>query len=359
MGQKTPLYEAHVAAGARMVDFGGWDMPLNYGSQLTEHEAVRSASGVFDVSHMTVVDVSGADAEAYMRTVFANDVARLRKPGRALYGCLLNEAGGIVDDLIVYRCGDADFRLVVNAATRDKDLGWLAECAANVDVAILERADLAMLAVQGPDARSIAADLIEIPDLMSVRRFGFERADDVFVARTGYTGEDGFEIIVPEDVVGHLWQQLLAADVAPCGLGARDSLRLEAGLGLYGSDMTDATHPYECNLGWTVDTSDPDRHFIGRDALAKVGDGERVLTGLVLPSGGVLRAGQRVITDAGDGVITSGGFSPTLKVSVALARTPRGADVSTVRVEIRNKTLNVHVVEPPFVRGGAATFSLS
>ncbi|MEO0579999.1 MAG: hypothetical protein AAFZ58_15030, partial [Pseudomonadota bacterium] len=175
MGQKTPLYEAHVAAGARMVDFGGWDMPLNYGSQLTEHEAVRSASGVFDVSHMTVVDVSGADAEAYMRTVFANDVARLRKPGRALYGCLLNEAGGIVDDLIVYRRGDADFRLVVNAATRDKDLGWLAECAANVDVAILERADLAMLAVQGPDARSIAADLIEIPDLMSVRRFGFER----------------------------------------------------------------------------------------------------------------------------------------------------------------------------------------
>ena len=357
MGHRTPLYEQHVAAGARMVDFGGWDMPLHYGSQLAEHAAVRSACGMFDVSHMTVVDVTGPAARAYLRHVFANDIARLKSPGRALYGCLLNATGGIVDDLIVYWRGDDRYRLVVNAATRDKDLAWLAAQVGDADVTLLERADLAMIAVQGPTARETALDVLGDTGLADVRRFGFGERDDLFVARTGYTGEDGFEMILPDHAAAELWQRLADAGVVPAGLGARDSLRLEAGLGLYGSDMNDETHPYESNLGWTVDRSDPERRFIGRDALEAVGEPARQLTGIVLDGGGVLRAGQRVVTADGDGVITSGGFAPTLRASVGLVRVPAAVSLTAAEVEIRGKRLAVQVVEPPFVRAGKATFT--
>ncbi len=357
MGLHTPLYDQHLAADARLVDFGGWDMPLNYGSQLAEHEAVRTTCGVFDVSHMTVVDVSGAGSRDFLRRIFANDIARIAEPGRALYGCMLTEAGGIIDDLIVYWRGGERYRLIVNAATRDKDLGWLAETSVGSDVEILERADLAMLAVQGPNARNTVAELLPAVDgLLKVRRFGFIETGETFCARTGYTGEDGFEIVLPAEAAAPLWDQLVAAGVAPCGLGARDSLRLEAGLGLYGSDMDETTHPYESNLGWTIDTTDPERQFIGRDAIAGHESPARVLTGLVLAKGGVLRAGQRVLTSAGEGVITSGGFGPTVQQSVALARMPaQGADAQ-VSVDIRGKEKPVQVVAPPFVRGGKATY---
>ena len=357
MGHKTPLYSQHVASKARMVDFGGWDMPLHYGSQLAEHEAVRTASGMFDVSHMTVIDVTGAGARDYLRRVFANDVERLAAPGRALYGCLLNDAGGIVDDLIVYWRGADEYRLVVNAATRDKDLGWLAQHADGSDVALLERRDLAMLAVQGPNARQSVIDVAGSDVLSSVKRFAFAELGSWFVARTGYTGEDGFEIILPDSDAATVWQNLIDAGVTPAGLGARDSLRLEAGLGLYGQDMTDATTPYESNLGWTVDTRDSAREFIGRAALAAKAQPAEVLTGLVMTERGVLRSGQRVVTAAGDGVITSGGFSPTLKHSVALARIPAAAGLAEATVEIRGKHLAVRIVEPPFVRSGKPTFA--
>ncbi|MEM8984628.1 MAG: glycine cleavage system aminomethyltransferase GcvT [Pseudomonadota bacterium] len=355
MGHQTPLFDEHVAAGARMVDFGGWDMPLQYGSQIAEHNAVRMASGMFDVSHMTVVDVSGAAAADYLRRVVANDVARLTKPGKALYGCLLNESGGIIDDLIVYFCDTDRYRLVVNAATRDKDLAWLA-AAAGDDVTLLERADLAMVAVQGPDARALVGRVLGHADeLKRIGRFGFAEFGDAFVARTGYTGEDGFEVILPGADAIDLWRGLAAAGVAPCGLGARDSLRLEAGLCLYGSDMDETTSPYESNLAWTVDVSDAERRFIGRDALGSADSPDRVLTGLVLPAGGVLRGGQSVLTNTGEGTITSGSFSPTLRVSVALARLPAGS--TQAEVVIRNKQLPVQIVKPPFVRAGKATFA--
>ncbi|MEM1263747.1 MAG: glycine cleavage system aminomethyltransferase GcvT [Pseudomonadota bacterium] len=355
MGHKTPLYDEHVAASARMVDFGGWDMPLQYGSQLAEHEAVRSSSGMFDVSHMTVVDVTGAGATEYLRRVVANDVARLTKPGKALYGCLLNDSAGIIDDLIVYFRGADNYRLVVNAATRDKDLAWLA-ATANDSVTLVERADLAMVAVQGPDARQITAEVLgSADDLLAVRRFGFVEFSDSFIARTGYTGEDGFEIILPSADAAQLWRDLTNAGVAPCGLGARDSLRLEAGLCLYGSDMDETTSPYESNLAWTVDTSDAGRDFIGRTALGDPSAAECFLTGLLLPAGGVLRGGQTVVTDVGKGTITSGSFAPTLKASVALARLPTGT--SSAEVIIRKKQLPVQIVNPPFVRAGKATFA--
>jgi aminomethyltransferase len=357
MSLKTPLFDQHVAAGARVVDFGGWDMPLHYGSQKEEHHAVRQHAGVFDVSHMTIVDLSGERVRDYLRYLLANDVAKLTVSGKALYTCMLNEDGGVIDDLIVYYVDDTHYRLVVNAATREKDLAWLRKQAADYDVKVSERAELAMLAVQGPKARELAAPSIdsEFRDAaLELKPFFGMDAGEWFVARTGYTGEDGWEIVVPAADAPALWDRLLAAGVQPCGLGARDTLRLEAAMNLYGNDMDETVSPLESGLTWTVAWEPADRDFIGRRVLEEqrqVGNTRR-FTGLLLEDKGVLRDHQRVVVDGvGEGEITSGGFSPTIGRSIALARLPAG-DYDRAQVDIRGKLLNVRVVKTPFVRNG-------
>lgn len=362
MGLKTPLYACHVAAGARIVDFGGWDMPLHYGSQLEEHHAVRRHAGVFDVSHMTIADVEGDGARDYLRRLLANDVAKLETAGKALYTCMLNDAGGVVDDLIVYLLGPGRYRLVVNAATREKDLAWMEAHARGFSADLRERDELAMLAVQGPAARATAADVLgaERKDAaLALKPFSAVAAGGRFIARTGYTGEDGFEIVLPAAEAPDLWQRLLEAGVAPCGLGARDTLRLEAGMNLYGADMDERTSPLESGLGWTIAWEPADRQFIGRSAAEDVrADSTRQrFTGLLLEDRGVLRNHQRVVIEGlPDGEITSGGFSPTIGRSIALARVPAG-DYRTAKVDVRGKLLAVRLVDPPFVRKGKICFN--
>ncbi len=356
MGKKTGLYQCHESAGARFVDFGGWDMPLHYGSQIDEHHVVRKSAGVFDVSHMVVVDISGADCVGWLSHLLANDINRLQAPGKGLYSCMLNADGGVIDDLIVYRQDAQDYRMVVNAARRDADLAWMRTSAAGQAVEINERDDLAMLAVQGPNAIALATPLLpaELSD-QALRLGSFEAAasGDVFVARTGYTGEDGWEIILPPDKAVTMWDGLIAAGIRPCGLGARDTLRLEAGLNLYGQDMTETTTPLESGLAWTVAWQPETRQFSGRESLEqqrKSGAGSNFV-GLVLEQRGVMRTGQRVATSTGDGQITSGGFSPTLERSIALARIPGNA-AEKCEVEIRAKLIPARVVKPPFVKQG-------
>jgi len=357
MGSKTPLFDKHNEAGARIVDFGGWDMPLHYGSQKEEHHAVRQKAGVFDVSHMTIVDLSGEKVRDFLRHLVANDVARLTEYGKALYTCMLNSAGGVIDDLIVYYLGDTRYRLVVNAATRDKDLAWIREQAVAFDVAVAERAELAMIAVQGPEARTLAAPCVaaEYRDAaLALRPFFGMEAGDWFVARTGYTGEDGWEIVMPAADAPAVWDRLLAAGVAPCGLGARDTLRLEAAMNLYGTDMDETISPLEAGLGWTIAWEPEERRFIGRDALEKLRNStdRRRFVGLLLEDKGVLRNHQKVVVEGvGEGEITSGGFSPTIGRSIALARVPAG-DYEHAEVEVRGKLLKVRIVKTPFVRNG-------
>jgi aminomethyltransferase len=346
-----------------MVDFGGWDMPVNYGSQLGEHDAVRADAGMFDVSHMRVVELHGAGPGAprpFLRYALANDVDKLKAPGKALYSCLLREDGGVLDDLIVYFLSEEFFRLVVNAATADKDIAWLSQLAARraPGLRLEPRGDLAMIAVQGPHAREKVWRAVPGSEAATKELAPFNAATlatpwgELFIARTGYTGEDGFELVVPAAHAQALWERLRAEGVAPCGLGARDTLRLEAGMNLYGQDMDETVSPLESGLGWTVDAKGP-RDFVGRDALLARPPTRR-LAGLVLDdAGGVLRAHQVVSTAHGDGEITSGTFSPTMKRSIALARLPAAvADGDVVHVAIRGRALAARVVKPPFVRKG-------
>ncbi|GLS03039.1 aminomethyltransferase [Chitiniphilus shinanonensis] len=362
MPQRTPLYEAHVAAGGKLVDFAGWELPIHYGSQLKEHEIVRADAGMFDVSHMTVLDITGPQATAFLQQLLANDVARLGVEGKALYSAMLTPDGGVIDDLIVYRTA-WDYRMVVNAATRAKDLAWIAARAAAFDVTVTERSELAMLAIQGPNAlaktRAAAPQLAGLIDSLQV--FQGLAAPEVdggwFVARTGYTGEDGLEIMLPGEQAIALWNALLLAGVSPAGLGARDTLRLEAGMNLYGSDMDETVSPLAAGMGWTIAWQPAERDFVGRVAL----EAERAAgpawrqVGLVLQGKGVLRGGQPVRTDVGDGVITSGTFSPTLRLSVAIARVPAGCG-EQVEVDIRGKLEPARVVKLPFVRHGKQVF---
>jgi aminomethyltransferase len=360
MTRKTILNQTHRALGAKMVDFGGWDMPLHYGSQLDEHHLVRRAAGMFDVSHMTVVDLTGARVREFLRRLVANSVDKLQKPGKALYTAMLNPQGGVIDDLIVYSMSEDWFRLVVNAATRDKDIAWISEQAGAFDVAVRERPEFGMVAVQGPTAREKVIGLLREEDRTPVSRllrFSAREAktiDDatVFVARTGYTGEDGFEVILPQAQTVAFWNALLAAGVQPAGLGARDTLRLEAGMNLYGQDMDETVSPFEAAMAWTV-VLDEGRDFIGRDALeAQQAAGvPRQMIGLVMDEKGVLRHGQRVLTANGEGEILSGTFSPSIGKAIAFARVPAGAP-GEVRVDIRGKEIPVRAVRFPFVREG-------
>ncbi|MGH6611535.1 MAG: glycine cleavage system aminomethyltransferase GcvT [Burkholderiaceae bacterium] len=355
MLKRTPLYQAHADAGAKLVDFGGWEMPLHYGSQIEEHHAVRRDAGMFDVSHMRPVDIEGRDARAFLRVLIANNVDKLAQPGKALYSCMLNEAGGVIDDLIVYFMRDDWFRVVVNASTADGDITWMRKVAANrnFDLRITPRDDLAIIALQGPNARTRLWQVRPSTRAATENLGAFFAAevDGLFVARTGYTGEDGFEVILPAVDAPQLWNDLKSAGVAPIGLGARDTLRLEAGMNLYGNDMSDTVSPLDAGLAWTVDTKTP-RDFIGRAALEN-NSVQSSLVGLKLLDRGVLRSHQKVITTAGDGEITSGTFSPTMQASIAMARVPREVKVGdTVQVDIRGKLLNAQVVKLPFVRQG-------
>lgn len=355
MLKQTVLNAAHRKAGARMVDFGGWDMPVNYGSQIEEHHAVRRDCGMFDVSHMCPVDIRGADCRAFLSRLVANDVVKLQIPGKALYSCMLNDIGGVVDDLIIYYLAEDFFRLVVNAGTADKDIAWMQERAADWQAAVTltPRRDLAMIAVQGPNARAKVWQVLPETRAASegLKPFFAATAGDYFVARTGYTGEDGFEIMLPAERAETLWTALIEAGVAPCGLGARDTLRLEAGMNLYGQDMDENVSPLDAGLAWTVALADG-RDFVGKAALTINGQRAAFL-GLVLLDKGVLRSHQKVHCPLGIGEITSGTFSPTLGVSIALARLPLGVVVGDeVEVEIRDKRLRAKVVQPPFARHG-------
>lgn len=354
----TPLYQAHLDAGARMVDFAGWEMPINYGSQIEEHHAVRRGAGMFDVSHMCPVEVRGPQARAFLQELFANDVGKLTTPGKALYSCMLNEDGGIIDDLICYFLAEDHIRVVVNAGTREKDLDWMIARSGPWDVEVAAMENYAMLAVQGPEARGRFAEFLAPEARGTVNNlvpFQAAQCGGLFVARTGYTGEDGFEIIAPTAAAGSMWDALKASGVRPCGLGARDSLRLEAGMNLYGQDMDESVTPLESGLGWTV-AMDGEREFIGRSALqAQKSRGvERRFTGLVLAGRGVLRHEQVVRTAAGEGVITSGGYSPTLERAIGLARIPAGKE-ERGEVDIRGRWLEAIIVQPPFVRSGKAS----
>ncbi len=357
MSMKTALNELHRGCGGRMTPFAGWDMPLHYGSQMEEHHTVRRSAGMFDVSHMLLIDLAGGQSRPFLQRLLANDVARLQTAGKALYSCMLNEQGGVIDDLIVYHLWDNAFRMVVNAGCADKDLAWIRAQAAPFGVTITPRRDLAMIAVQGPQAREksvplLPATLAEMAPRLPV--FHAALQDDWCVARTGYTGEDGFEIMLPATAAPALWQTLADAGISPCGLGARDTLRLEAGMSLYGSDMDERCSPLESGLEWTVAWEPEARDFIGRKALEtkrNAIDNKR-LVGLLLEGRGVLRNQQKLFSDGVEvGEVTSGGFAPTLQRSIALARVqPNIGENCTV--EIRGKQLPAKVVRPPFVRKG-------
>ena len=362
----TPLNSAHRAAGAKMVDFGGWDMPVNYGSQIEEHNAVRTDAGMFDVSHMCVVDLKGANVRAFLRGLLANNVDKLQVPGKALYSCMLNPEGGVIDDLIVYFFSEDWFRIVVNAGTADKDVAWMNQqnAATNSGLSITQRRDgnspIALIAVQGPNARAKVWDVLPETRAASepLKPFNVVIVPDtafgeVMVARTGYTGEDGFEIGVPADRAEAVWNAFAAAGIKPAGLGARDTLRLEAGMNLYGQDMDDTVNPLDAGLGWTIDLVS-ERDFIGKAALQAKGQ-QANFVGLILrEKGGILRAHQKVISAAGnEGEITSGTFSPSMQQAIALARVPLDVAIGdTVQVVIRDKQLAASVVKLPFVRNG-------
>ncbi len=364
--QHTPLHATHLALNARMVDFGGWDMPVNYGSQIDEHHAVRTDAGMFDVSHMRVVDFTGDQARAFFKYAIANSVDKLNTPGKALYSCLLNVDGGVIDDLIVYYFADDNYRVVVNASTAEKDIAWFGHLNAEggFGLTITPRRDFAIIAVQGPNAREKVWQVLpearaatESIKPFNAVQFPVTPFGDVMLARTGYTGEDGFEVTVPSSHVEALWNALAAQGVKPAGLGARDTLRLEAGMNLYGQDMDDNTSPLDAGLAWTVDLSDPQRAFVGRAALEKKGTTSGFV-GLILlkengRAGGVLRAHQKVVTPGGEGEITSGTFSPSMQESIAFARVPASVKPGdTVHVQIRDKQLPAAVVKLPFVRNG-------
>jgi aminomethyltransferase len=372
MGLRTPLYDTQISQGAKIIDFGGWDMPLSFGSQIDEHHAVRRDAGIFDVSHMCVVDLTGARTREFLRFLLANDAAKLTVPGQALYSCMLLPSGGVIDDLIAYFMTESWFRLVVNAGTRRKDLAWIGEHAGPFGVVARERTDLAMLAVQGPNAIAKSVPLMA-PErrgaAQRIARFSGVEIDSWFVARTGYTGEDGFEIMLPAAEAAATWRALVAQGITPAGLGARDTLRLEAGLNLYGNDMDENRHPLESGLAWTVAFEPATRDFIGRTALIRVRDvGGPALIGLVLEDRGVLRKSQQVSAatevaaaapraSAALGEVTSGTFSPTLNRAIALARLAPGAGPKVV-VDIRGKPHAARVVKPPFVRNGKILISV-
>lgn len=364
--RKTPLYEEHQKLGAKLVDFGGWALPVNYGSQVNEHHAVRQQAGLFDVSHMTVSDVTGLETIEFLSFLLANDIHKVSAtPGKALYSCMLNETGGVIDDLIVYAMSDTHCRLVTNAATNEKDMAWISQHAQNFDVQFSEKPELALLAVQGPEAIARCLPIVTnafgeqggdtIRQLDRFQGAFLDSTQQNFVGRTGYTGEDGLEFILAPETAVDLWQALITAEVAPCGLGARDTLRLEAGMSLYGNDLDEQHTPAESGIAWSVAHAD-DREFIGKDAVKA--PARFAMVGLLLLDKGVLRGHQDVfLNDTKIGETTSGTYSPTLEQSIALARVEKHAQPAIgdrVQIGVRNRMLNAEIVRFPFVKNGKA-----
>jgi len=354
--KRTALYDKHIEANGKMVDFAGWEMPINYGSQLQEHKQVRKDAGMFDVSHMVVLDFQGTEVKQFLQYLLANDVAKLKDKGKALYSAMLNHKGGVIDDLIVYYLNDSFYRIVVNAATRENDLKWINEQIKQFDVTLQERDNLAMIAVQGPNSREKVHSLLNNQTAKVVSELGpfyGVEIEEMFFARTGYTGEDGYEIMMPNNFVASFWNKLIQAGVQPIGLGARDTLRLEAGMNLYGTDMDESVSPLAANMAWTIAWNPENRDFIGRKALTqeKLQGSKQKLVGLILEDKGILRGHQTVITEFGEGEITSGTFSPTLGKSIAFARIPSEAK-EQCHVDIRGKHLSAKIVKPQFVRNG-------
>ena len=349
---KTPLHNAHIQLGAKMVNFSNWEMPISYSSLIKEHNAVRNAAGIFDVSHMSVFDFDGGNQIAFFKKIFANDIKKIYKDNKAIYGALLNEEGGILDDLIIYHANNK-FRLVSNCSTREQNKQWLEKHAVEFGVKVMERSDMGILAIQGPDALNKIMEIKEIDaQVNTLPSFGCMFEGDKLYARTGYTGEDGLELIVPTQDINHLWDQALELGCTPIGLGARDTLRLEAGLNLYGNDMTINNHPYESNLGWTIDMSDENREFIGKNALLSIDQSKsQKIVGIILQDKGVLRSGYEITHEQGKGVVLSGSYSPTLQSSIGLARVDQGYKENG-KVMIRNKVLNIDFVSPRFLGQG-------
>ena len=349
---KTPLHNAHIQLGAKMVNFSNWEMPISYSSLIEEHNAVRTSAGIFDVSHMSVFDFDGDNQVAFFKKIFANDIKKIYKDNKAIYGALLNEEGGILDDLIIYHANNK-FRLVSNCSTREQNKQWLEKHALEFGVKVMERSDMGILAIQGPDALNKIQGVKEIDaQVNTLQSFGCIFEGDKLYARTGYTGEDGLELIVPTQDINHLWDQALELGCTPIGLGARDTLRLEAGLNLYGNDMTINNHPYESNLGWTIDMSDKNREFIGKNALLSIDQSKsQKIVGIILQDKGVLRSGYEITHEQGKGVVLSGSYSPTLQSSIGLARVDQGYKENG-KVMIRNKVLNIDFVSPRFLGQG-------
>ena len=347
---KTPLYDAHIKLGAKMVNFSNWEMPISYSSLIEEHNAVRNTVGIFDVSHMSIFDFDGGDQVAFFEKIFANDIKKISKDNKAIYGALLNEDGGILDDLIIYHSNDK-FRLVSNCSTRYQNRQWFEKHAVEFGVKVIERSDMGILAIQGPNAMDKILAIKEIDaEVNNLQSFGCMFDDEKLYAKTGYTGEDGLELIVPNTAINDIWNQALDLGCVPIGLGARDTLRLEAGLNLYGKDMTIYNHPYESNLGWTIDMSDKTRQFIGKDALLSIDQSKsKKIVGVILREKGILRSGYEITHEHGKGIILSGSFSPTLKSSIGLARVDQGYQENG-KVFIRNKALNIDFVSPRFIR---------
>ena len=364
MPKKTPLYQKHLQANGKMVDFAGWSMPINYGSQLKEHNQVRNDAGMFDVSHMVILDISGSQCKAWLRKLLANDVDKIPDYGKALYSCMCNLDGGIIDDLIVYHFTDEQYRIVVNAATREKDLAWMQQQSQGFDVAIKERDDLAMIAIQGPNVIAKSQKVFSAEQqkkITPLKRFYAEQIGSMMVARTGYTGEDGYEVMLPAEQAEDFWDKCLQAGIAPCGLGARDTLRLEAGMNLYGTDMDESVTPLDSGLAWTVSLQDQTRQFNGREKIEQQKQQQdfKQFTGLVLLAKGILRNHLPLFAANEEqqvGEITSGSFSPTLQKSIAMARLDRA--VEDLEVEIRAKRLPVKQVKMPFVKAGKASFEI-
>ena len=349
---KTALHESHIELGAKMVNFSNWEMPISYTSFIEEHNAVRNAVGIFDVSHMAVFDFMGGDQIAFFEKIFANDIKKISQDNKAIYGALLNEKGGILDDLIIYHA-NSKFRLVSNCSTREQNRDWYKKHAVEFGVEVIERSDIGILAIQGPDALNKILAISEIDhQVNNLQSFGCIFDGEKLFARTGYTGEDGLELIVPNSDIKNLWDKALELDCAPIGLGARDTLRLEAGLNLYGNDMTVDNHPYESNLGWTIDMNDGSRQFIGKDALLSIDQSEsKKIVGIILRDKGVLRAGYEITHEQGNGIVLSGSYSPTLQSSIGLARVDQGYQENG-KVMIRNKVLNIDFVSPRFLGQG-------
>jgi len=349
---KTPLNKSHIELGAKMVNFSNWEMPISYSSLIEEHNAVRNTVGIFDVSHMSVFDFDGDNQVAFFEKIFANDIKKIYKDNKAIYGALLNEEGGILDDLIIYHANNK-FRLVSNCSTREQNRQWFEKHAVEFGVKVMERSDMGILAIQGPDALNKILEIKEIDaQVNTLQSFGCMFEGDKLYARTGYTGEDGLELIVPTKDINHLWDQALELGCTPIGLGARDTLRLEAGLNLYGNDMTINNHPYESNMGWTIDMSDENREFIGKDAILSIDQSKsQKIVGIILQDKGILRSGYEITHEQGKGVVLSGSYSPTLQSSIGLARVDQGYKENG-KVMIRNKLLNIDFVSPRFLGQG-------